>query len=49
MDKNWPKVVSSVTLEENKIVDTALGSLGTLVGWVVALAFAIALASSGGT
>jgi glutamate:GABA antiporter len=32
-----------------KSVDTVLGSLATPVGWIVALAFAIALASSGGT
>jgi amino acid transporter len=32
-----------------KSVDTVLGSLATPLGWAVALAFAIALASSGGT
>ena len=32
-----------------KSVDTVLGPLATPLGWVVALAFAIALASSGGT
>ncbi len=32
-----------------KSIDTVLGPLATPVGWVVALAFAIALASSGGT
>jgi amino acid transporter len=32
-----------------KSVDSVLGSLATPVGWIVGLAFAIALASSGGT